>query len=89
MTSMAEQKPQAIKVDSRGRINLPIALRRALGLNPGDTVFVRQVGERIELMKSENPFDGLARHAIKEFEEGRTITLKEWAKREGVSLKKE
>jgi hypothetical protein len=40
-------------------------------------------------MACENPFDGLARHAIKEFEEGLTITLEELANREGVSLDEE
>jgi hypothetical protein len=40
-------------------------------------------------MACENPFDGLARYAIKEFEEGLTITLEEWANREGVSLDEE
>ena len=89
MATMVHEKPHAIRMDDKGRISLPIALRKALDLGPGDTVFARQIGEHIELMKSENPFDGLARYAIKEFEEGRTITLEEWANREGASLDQE
>lgn len=84
MVIMTEGKPVAIRVDARGRISLPGAFRKALGLNPGDTVFARRVGERVELIKSDNPFDSLARYAVKEFKEGKTVTLEEWAEREGV-----
>ncbi len=50
MVTMAEGKPVAIRVDARGRISLPGAFRKALGLNPGDTVFARRVGERVEII---------------------------------------
>jgi AbrB family looped-hinge helix DNA binding protein len=85
----AKPKPAAVQIDKKGRMIVPLAIRKALGLEPGDTLFVEQEGEEFRVAKPENPFDGLARHAIKEYRAGRTITLEEWAEREGVSLDEE
>ena len=38
--------------------------------------------------KGANPFNPLAKEAIREYEAGDTITLDEFAKREGISMDK-
>ncbi len=89
MAAMPEPRPVSVHVDEKGRITLPARLRQALALEPGDAVFVRLRGDVLELAKAENPFDALARHAIKEYREGRTQGLRELAEEWGVDLDRE
>ncbi len=86
MAIMMQRKPVPIRIDDRGRISLPASLRNALKLEPGDTLFGQARDGRIELVKAENPFDGLARHAIKEYEAGRTRSLEDFAKEHDIPL---
>ncbi len=86
MVAMPESRPVSVHVDEKGRITLPAKLCQALSLEAGDTLFVRLRGETLELAKAENPFDALARHAIKEYREGRTKGLRELAKEWSVDL---
>jgi hypothetical protein len=57
-----------------------------LGVEPGTTFFVRREGNTLRLAKAENPFDALARHAIEEHRAGRTRSLREIAREEGIAL---
>ena len=86
MVAMPEPKPVSVHVDSKGRITLPAKLREALSLEEGDTLFVRLRGDTLELVKAENPFDALARHALREHREGRIRDLREIARDWGVDL---
>ena len=78
----------AVRVDNKGRFLIPKKLRHDLQVEPGDTLFVRRKGKTLHCAKaedhaptgSENPFDLLAEHAIREFEAGRTRSLREFAK---------
>ena len=88
MVAMPEPKPVSVHVDEKGRITLPAKLRQALSLEPGDTLFVRLRGNILELVKAENPFDALARHALMEHREGRTRDLREIARDWGVDLER-
>ena len=89
MATMMEKKPISIRIDERGRICLPRSLRKALELEPGDTLFAQAREGRLELAKAENPFDGLARHAIAEDDAGRTRDIRDIAKEWGVDLEGE
>ena len=89
MAAMPEPRPVSVHVDDKGRITLPAKLRQALSLEPGDTLFVRLRGRTLELVKAENPFDALARHALKEYREGRTKDLRELAREWRVKLDSE
>jgi len=89
MVAMPEPKPISVHVDEKGRITLPAKLRQALSLESGDTLFVRLRGDILELTKAENPFDALARHALKEYREGRTRDLREIARDWGVDPDRE
>ena len=80
------KKPVTARMDVKGRLTLPQSIRKALGAKPGDTFYLRPEGDSVRIVKGINPFDGLAEHALKEFEEGKTITLEEFAEREGISL---
>jgi hypothetical protein len=40
----------------------------------------------LRLTKAENPFDGLAAHAIEEYRQGRRISLRGFAKELGIDL---
>ncbi len=89
MAAMPEPRPVSVHVDEKGRITLPAKLRQALALEPGDTLFVRLREGTLELVKAENPFDALARHAIKEHREGRTRDLRDVAREWDVDLDRE
>lgn len=43
-------RPTAARVDAKGRITLPMALRRALGILPGQTLLLRRVGEELHVV---------------------------------------
>lgn len=72
-------------IDDKGRLLIPKRERDALGLGPGDAVFIERDGETLRLARAENPFDGLARHAIKEYEAGRTRGLRDIMRELGMS----
>jgi antitoxin PrlF len=78
----------AIKVDDKGRLTIPRTLRKELGIEPGDTMFVEREpnGVVLRYAKAENPFDGLARHAEQEYRAGRTKSLRDFASENDISL---
>ena len=78
-------KAVAVRVDSKGRLMLPRKEREALGLTAGSTVFVQRDGNVLRIAKIENPFDGLALQAVEEFRAGRTRSLREFAREQGVA----
>lgn len=77
-----------VTIDQKGRLAIPRGLREELGLQPGDTLFVRVDDERQELhfAKAENPFDALADHAMQEFQAGRTRNVRDFAAEESIDL---
>lgn len=76
------------KVDSKGRLLLPRKVRDTLRLNAGDTLFLKCESKSriIRLAKAHNPFDVLAEEAESEFEAGKTMNIREHAKRRGIAL---
>ena len=79
-------KPVPLRVDSKGRVMLPASFRKALGVEPGDTLFAQQVGRTLWLAKAEDPIFLLWQQAEKEYAEGRTVSLEEFAAQEGFDL---
>lgn len=79
-------KTVSVRVDDKGRLTLPASLRKQLGVEPGDVFFMQAEGGVLRLAKTENPFDGLARHAMKEHEAGKTRDIRDIAKEWGVDL---
>jgi len=67
---------------------LPKSMREALGLKIGDTVFLKCELEdkQVRLAPAVSPFDILAEHAIREYREGRTKTVEEYAREHGIRL---
>jgi looped-hinge helix DNA binding domain, AbrB family len=65
-------KQAAVKIDNKGRVTLPKNIREALGLETGDTVFLKYEPEKKAgaAGPSFKPFDVLAEHAIKDTETG-------------------
>lgn len=80
------QKPVPLRVDSKGRVMLPASFRKALRLEAGDTLFAQQVGRTLRLTKPEDPIFVLWQHAEREYAEGRTVSLEEFAAQEGIDL---
>jgi len=66
-----------VTIDSKGRILLPLALRRALGVDAGDVLYLARDGQILSLAKAENPFDRLAAEAVAEYYTGNTVGLKD------------
>jgi AbrB family looped-hinge helix DNA binding protein len=94
-TARAGKKSRAagtmtVRVDSKGRLTLPKEIREELGIEPGTTLFYcRREGDILQLAKAENPFDGLARHAIQERRAGRTRNVREFAREHGIAVNDE
>lgn len=78
----------AVTVDSKGRLSIPANIREELGIETGDVLFLEMDEELsvLHLAKAENPFDGLAAHAIEEYRQGRTISLREYARKHDIDL---
>jgi AbrB family looped-hinge helix DNA binding protein len=76
----------SVKVDSKSRLVIPRQLREALGIHPGDTMFVDAAGSVLQYVKSENPFDVLIDHAKAEHAAGRTKSLRNFAVENHIDL---
>ena len=78
----------AVTVDSKGRLSIPASVRDELGIEAGDVLFLETDAEHavIHLAKAQNPFDGLAEHAIEEYRQGRTISLQDYAAKHNIKL---
>ncbi len=74
----------AVQVDGKYRVLIPKEARKHI--QPGDVLFVEETDGILHYAKAENPFDGLARHAVEEYRAGRTVNLREFAGREGIDL---
>lgn len=74
-----------VTVDDKGRVMIPKKVRDQLDVQPGDALFLRREGNALQLIKAENPFDGLANHAEREYHAGRTRSLRDIAA-EGVTV---
>lgn len=80
-----------VTVDSKGRLSIPADIRGALGIKPGDVLFLDSDAELevMHLAKAMNPFDGLAEHAVREYRAGRTQNLRDYAAERGIDLDSE
>ncbi len=77
-----------IRVDEKGRLSIPAKARKELGISPGDVLFFRIHGGMLQYAKvNADPFEILARQAMQEFEEGKTISIEDYAKKKGIPLK--
>lgn len=73
-------------IDSKGRLSIPADIREQLGLTPGDVMFFDVEDNVVRIAKASNPFDALAEEARAEHAAGDTISIDEFAKREGITL---
>jgi bifunctional DNA-binding transcriptional regulator/antitoxin component of YhaV-PrlF toxin-antitoxin module len=78
-TTMVASKAQTATLDSEGRLLIPEATRKELGLSAGDLLYIQSDPESgmVHLAKAINPFDGLALAALAEDNAGLTVTLEE------------
>ncbi len=74
----------AVQVDSKYRVTIPKEARASI--RPGDVLFVEETEGMLHYAKAENPFDGLARHAVQEYRSGMTRSLAAIAQEEGINL---
>ena len=70
-------KPVAVRLDDKGRLSIPLAMRKKLGVSPGDTFFIQTDGEGLRIVKGSNPFDGLVDQAILEYQSSSTRNLRD------------
>jgi AbrB family looped-hinge helix DNA binding protein len=70
-------KPIAVRVDDRGRIVIPIGIRRDLGLEPGDTLLMEKRGHQFWFVKIDPVLYSLENAPIADDEE---VTDEEWEK---------
>jgi hypothetical protein len=65
---------------------IPAKERKEWGVEPGAVFFIERKGDILQLARAENPFDGLARHALAEHEAGRTQSLRGFPREQGITL---
>ncbi|MGI9861176.1 AbrB/MazE/SpoVT family DNA-binding domain-containing protein [Moorella naiadis] len=85
---MTKQSQMAVRVDSKGRVTLPDNIRIALGIKPGDNVFLKYEpeGNVVRLSRvAEDPLATLWQYAEKEYLAGRTKDLREYAREHGLA----
>ena len=68
-------KPIAVRMDDKGRVHIPRALRKTLQTEPGDLFFVQLDADEITLRRAPNPFDTLAEAAMRDADRHETISL--------------
>ena len=68
-------KPLAVRVDEKGRVHLPQAVRKTLHVEPGDIFFVQVTPDGLRLRQAPNPFDALAESAMREADRHETVPL--------------
>jgi len=85
---MADTKEVAVRIDDKGRITLPRSMRKALGVKAGDALFFKYdpQSNQLRIALAVSPFDVLAEEAVKEYKEGRTRTIEEYAKEKDIRL---
>lgn len=85
---MVDIKEEVARIDDKGRITLPKSIRKALGLKAGDALFFRYdpQNNQLRIAPAVSPFDILAKHAVKEYKEGRTKTIEEYAEEHNINL---
>ena len=69
-TGLLQRNTQlAVRIDDKGRITLPISIRRDININPGDIFYLNYdtTKKQMQLNKVINPFDVLAGEALKEY----------------------
>ena len=79
-------KAITVRVDDKGRLMIPARERKEWGVEPGAVFFIERKGDILQLARAENPFDGLARHALAEHDAGQTKSLRELAREQGIAL---
>lgn len=79
-----ERQVDTVKVDDRGRLIIPIHIRKSLGVKPGDVFYIRSDKDGLHIVKSENPFDALMEDAIAQFDAGKTLSAEQVAKELGI-----
>lgn len=77
-----------VRMDDKGRLVIPRAVRTALNLQAGDVLLVEVAaeGEFFRVARAANPFDTLGDYAIREIEAGRTMNLRDYAASEGYRI---
>lgn len=77
-----------LKVDEKGRITLPLKVRQEFSIEAGDVFFVKPEKTGIHLAKAENPFNDLVEYARHERETGKSIELRDFARKNKIPVKK-
>ncbi|HBQ28464.1 MAG TPA: AbrB family transcriptional regulator [Desulfotomaculum sp.] len=78
----------AVRIDNKGRVTLPKNIRQALGVDTGDTVFLKYEpeGNLVRMSRAvEDPIAVLWEHAEKEYQAGKTKDLRDYAREQGLT----
>ena len=75
-----------VRADAKGRLTIPLSLRKELGIEAGDMFFLEEEAGVLRFAKAENPFGLLAQDAIAQYRAGQTKSLEEFARENGFTL---
>jgi len=75
-----------LKLDEKGRLTLPLKMRKDYNIEPGDVFFVKPEKTGIHLAKAENPFDVLAEHALYQYEQSNCVEIREFARKNKIKV---
>ena len=85
---MSGENETAAKVDNKGRVTLPREVRESIGIEAGDTVFIKYEADKkmIYMAPAVSPFDVLAENAVEEHKKGHTIPIEKYCKKNNIPL---
>ncbi|KXS36772.1 MULTISPECIES: AbrB/MazE/SpoVT family DNA-binding domain-containing protein [unclassified Candidatus Frackibacter] len=83
---MSEEKI-VTKVDDKGRITIPKKVRKSSGIDKGEVLFIDVELGQLKLTRAvEDPIVKLKEYTEKEYENGKTKNLRQYAKEKGMDL---
>lgn len=74
----------AVKVDAKGRLSIPVEIRKKMDMHPGDVFFLDVKDHILQVAKAENPFDALVEEAFAEDDADETMDIRDFASDEGI-----
>ena len=75
------------KVDDKGRITIPKKVREVSGIEKGEILFIDTELGQVKLTRAvKDPITKLKEYAEKEYSEGRTRNLRDYAKEKEMTL---
>ena len=75
-----------LRIDNKGRLTIPLNIRKSLNINSGDIFFIKPEKFGLHIAKVDNPFEDLVEYAKHERKKGKSIDLRAYAEKNKIGL---